>query len=47
MYRHAVGPLLSCLAVLALNMLWVCQCSSCALYIQHYRKPFNSQHYSF
>ena len=47
MYRHAVGPLLSCLAVLALNMLWVCQYSSCALRNQNYRKPFNSQHYSF
>ena len=47
MYRHAVGPLLSCLAVLAHNMLWVCQYSSCALYSQRYRKPFNSQYYSF
>ena len=47
MYRHAVGPLLSCLAVLALNMLWVGQCSSCALCNQNYRKPFNSQCYSF
>ena len=47
MYRHAVGPLLSCLAVLAHNMWWVCQYSSCALYSQRYRKPFNSQHYSF
>ena len=47
MYRHAVGPLLSCLAVLAHNMLLVCQCSSCALQNQNYRKPFNSQYYSF
>ena len=46
MYRHAVGPLLICLAVLAHDMLWVCQYSSCGLYIQRYRKPFNSQYYS-